>query len=191
MLVAIAYKLGRRGTGGSRVTQADIAAAVNAARGYLSDHPDEARYTDSPATARLTGGLRVRVEGPAGLAIDTDMPRGVGGTDSAPSPGWLLRAAHAACDASLIALRAAELGVELARLEVTIDSESDDRGILGLADEIPAGPLTSRVRVLVAAPGTPSERLEELVEWGISHCPVDEAVRRAVPVTVEVTIAPT
>jgi uncharacterized OsmC-like protein len=60
------------------------------------------------------------------------MSTGVGGAATAPSPGWLLRASHVACDATLIAMRAAEEGVELSRLEVAVDSESDDRGILGM-----------------------------------------------------------
>jgi hypothetical protein len=39
-------------------------------------------------------------------------------------------------------MRAAELGIPLQRLEVTVDSESDDRGILGMDEAIPAGPLS-------------------------------------------------
>ena len=60
---------------------------------YLTEHPDEARYTDSLATARVESGLRVVVDGPAGERLETDMPAGVGGAGSAPSPGWFLRAA--------------------------------------------------------------------------------------------------
>jgi hypothetical protein len=40
--------------------------AVAHASAYLTDHPDEARYRDSPATARITSGLRVTVTGPGG-----------------------------------------------------------------------------------------------------------------------------
>jgi uncharacterized OsmC-like protein len=97
-----------------------------------------------------------------------------------------LRAAHAACDATLIAMRAAEEGIELSRLEVTVDSESDDRGLLGMDDSTPAGPLSTRVRITVAAAGVPEEKLRELVSWAREHSPVDEAMLRAVPVSVEV-----
>src|SRR5690349_8010747 len=116
-----------------------IGDAVARAGAYLTDHPDEARYRDSAATARLSDGLVVTVTGPAGEALTTDMPVGTGGTASVPSPGWYLRAAAASCVASLI--RAASTGTNIGAIEVTVDSESDDRGILGLDDSIPAGAL--------------------------------------------------
>jgi uncharacterized OsmC-like protein len=163
-----------------------IGEAIRTAREYLSAHPDEAGYADSPATARVESGLRVAVDGPDGARIATDMPPSVGGGGSAPSSGWLLRAGHAACVATLIAMRAADLDVRLGHLEVTVDSDSDDRGILGIDERIPAGPLRTRVRVSIAADGVLRETLNEIVEWGWRHCPVDDAVRRAVPVTVEI-----
>src|SRR6266567_2793844 len=73
----------------------DVRTALEGAVAYLSEHPEEARYTDSEATATLEEGLRVRVEGPGGLSVVTDMPQGVGGGGAGPSPGWLLRAALA------------------------------------------------------------------------------------------------
>jgi uncharacterized OsmC-like protein len=83
-------------------------------------------------------------------------------------------------------MRAAELGVPLQSLEVTVESESDDRGLLGMDDAIPAGPLSSRIRVRIAAAGVDPQRLRELVEWADHHSPVTDAIRRAVPTTVEV-----
>jgi uncharacterized OsmC-like protein len=89
----------------------------------------------------------------------------------------------------MIALRAAQEGVALTTLEVTVDSESDDRGLVGVDDTVPAGPLTSRTRVRIAAPGALPERLQAIVRWGDAHSPVADAVGRAVPRTVEVEIA--
>ena len=119
----------------------EIGDALRGARAYLTEHPDEARYRDSAATARLDRGLAVTVDGPDGAVLRTDMPPSIGGGGAAPSPGWYLRAAHAACVATLVAMRAAEEGVALDRLEVVVDSESDDRGITGARDAVPAGPL--------------------------------------------------
>ena len=164
-----------------------IRTALEGASAYLTANPSEARYTDSAAVATLGDGLRVRVSGPAGEAVATDMAPSVGGSGSAASPGWLLRAAQASCVVTLIAMRAALDGVALERLEVTVDSESDDRGILGLDPAIPAGPLRSRVRV-VAKGDASRQRLDEIVRWGIDHCPVCDAVKRAVPINVEVEI---
>jgi uncharacterized OsmC-like protein len=163
-----------------------IRESIENARQYLSEHPDEARYGDHPATAVIENGLRCRVEHATGAALVTDMPGAVGGEGSAPTPGWFARAAQASCDGTLIAMRAAELGVPLQSLEVTVDSESDDRGLLGMDDAIPAGPLSSRIRVRIAAAGVDPQRLRELVEWADHHSPVTDAIRRAVPTTVEV-----
>lgn len=170
------------------MSQEHIRDSINKAIAYLADHPDEARYTDSPATAVIEEGLRCRVEGPAGRQAVTDMPGSVGGAGSAPSPGWLARAAQASCDATLIAMRAAQEGISLKLLEVTVDSESDDRGLLGMNDSIPAGPLRSRIRVRIAADGVEPQQLRRLVEWADHHSPVTDGCRRAVSTTVDVEV---
>ena len=166
----------------------EIGDAIAGAIEYLSEHPEEARYTDSEAVASLTGGLRVTVRDQAGHTIDTDMPKGVGGDESAPSAGWLFRAALAACDVTLIAMRAAMLGVELTEVQVAIDSESNDHGILGIDESVPAGPLSVRTRVRLGARNTEEESLRDLVEWAIAHCPVCDATKRAVPMTTEIEV---
>jgi uncharacterized OsmC-like protein len=166
---------------------AQIRTAIEAASAYLTEHPDEARYTDSLATARVTSGLRVRVDGPNGELLETDMPAAVGGAGSTASPGWYLRASVAACVASLATMRAAQLGLEDFGCEVDVDSESDDRGILGLDASVPGGPLSLRIRLRLRAGGVGLERLEELAVWAVEHCPASDAIRRAVPVHIEVT----
>src|SRR6478609_3019372 len=105
---------------------AAIRNALEAASAYLTAHPDEAAYTDSPATATLENGLRVQVVGPDGAALVTDMPASVGGAASAPSAGWLLRAAEAGCVTTLIAMRAAMRGVSPPTVSVVVDSKCDD-----------------------------------------------------------------
>jgi uncharacterized OsmC-like protein len=167
------------------MTSEHIRQSIGAAVGYVSSHPYEARYQDSAATATIEDGLRVRVRGPGTLSIVTDMPASVGGADSAPSPGWLLRAAEASCVATLIAMRAASLDIEVHGLDVTVDSISDDRGILGIDPGVPAGPLSSRVAVVVRS-RAPRADLEAIVQWSVDHCPVIDAIRRSIPVTVEI-----
>jgi uncharacterized OsmC-like protein len=138
--------------------------------------------------ARLTSGLIVDVAGPGLERMQTDMPRGLGGTGSVPSPGWFLRAAAASCVASLIAIRAAALSVDLPPngIEVIVDSESDDRGILGLDDDIPAGALSMKVSVSIGTNAADRAGFEEIVRWAVEHCPVTDTVRRAVPIEVEI-----
>ena len=167
----------------------EIRQAIAAATDYLAKNPAEARSTDSAAIATLVAGLVVRVDGPSDTSISTDMVTSVGGTATAPSPGWLLRAAEASCVATLIAMRAAMLGITLDTLEVTVDSESDDRGILGIDEAVPAGPLRGRVAVRLTATRVDPATLEEMAHWGVKHCPVCDALERPVPLTTEVTTA--
>ena len=164
-----------------------IRQAIQAATEYLAQHPENARSTDSVASATLVDGLVVRVTGPGGASIATDMVPSVGGTATAPSPGWLLRAAEASCVATLIAMRAAMLGITLDALDVSVDSESDDRGLLGIDETVPAGPLTGRISVRLTAAGVEPAKLDEIARWGVVHCPVCDALERHVPVAIEVT----
>ena len=167
----------------------EIGDAVARASAYLGEHPDEARYRDSAAVARLGRNLRVDVTGPGGEAIATDMPRGIGGQAAVPSPGWLFRAATASCVASLIGIRAATIGIDLeagAGVVVTVDSESDDRGILGLDDGIAAGALSVKVIVRFSGADIGSEARQALARWALDHCPVADTVARPVPIELEV-----
>ena len=156
---------------------------------YLNENPKDALSNDPPITAVMESGLRCRATGEDGESIVTDMPEAIGGGGTAPSPGWLSRAALATCDATRIALHAAQLGVTLDTLVVTADSVSDDRGLLGLDKSVPAGPLSLRTRVTIGAEGVSEAVLREIVDFAVTHSPVADGCRRATPSTVEVKIA--
>jgi uncharacterized OsmC-like protein len=156
---------------------------------YLSNNPKDALCDDPPITAVMEEGLRCRATGDNGEIVVTDMPDAVGGGGSAPSPGWLSRAALATCDATRIALHAAHEGVALDTLQVTVDSVSDDRGLFGLDDAVIAGPLSVRTHVTIGAAGIAEEVLREIVAFALAHSPVADACRRATPTKVEIEIA--
>ena len=166
----------------------EIRTKLQGAIDYLNANPADARYTDSVAVARLVDieGLKVSVEGPDRAQITTDMPTSVGGTNTSASPGWYLRAAEASCVATLIAMRAAHQGLTLDVVEVTVDSESDDRGITGADDSVPGGPLSARVAVRLRSESADSATLTAIANWAVDHCPVTDAVKRAIPLTLEV-----
>jgi uncharacterized OsmC-like protein len=172
----------------SPVTTDDIARAVQAATAHLRAHPEDGRVADRAATVVLEQGLRCRATDPLGRAVVTDMPADLGGADTGPTPGTLLRMALGACAATTLAMRAASEGIPLERVEVVVSSESDHRGLLGL-DQVDAGPLELRLRYRLEAPGVPAERLAALVEWAERHSPVSTAARRELPVAVEVDLA--
>jgi uncharacterized OsmC-like protein len=159
--------------------------AIETASGHLREHPDAAIGTDAAATAVREEGLRVRVEGPRGQVI-TDMSESVGGGATAPTPGWLLRAALASCDATVVTQEAARDGIELTDLTVTVESESDFRGVLGVDDTVHPGPLAVRVRIEVQARDATEDQLREVVERAESRSPVRDAIARAVSMTTEI-----
>lgn len=165
-----------------------IAAADRTAIEHLQSHPESGACTDSSARAVLTEGLRTEVEGPDGQHIVSDMPPGVGGQSSAPSPGWYFRAAVASCTATIIAIRAAAVGIALSRLEVEVVSQSDDRGMLGVDDAVPAGPVRSRMDIVIAADGADPKAVRELADWGVAHSPMADAFRRSVPMDVAIAV---
>lgn len=169
----------------TRTGAAAVAAAVTSARDYLGEHPENAVGMDPEARARLGPNLTTIVEGPNGWRVQTGMATAVGGDASGPSPGWVMRAALASCDAVLIAMQCAEEGVILRRLETEVSSESDDRGLLGGIDA-PAGPLGVHTLVHADAEGVSTSELEAIVERALRRSPVSDALRRAVPVEVEV-----
>ena len=86
-------------------------------------------------------------------------------------------------------MRAAQLGIALSHLEVTVDSISDDKGLLGMDEETFAGPYSVRMKICIGAEGVDAETLHEIIAWTERHSPVADAIRRAVPTVVEVEIA--
>lgn len=156
----------------------------------FAERPTAAGRHGLQATARLIDGLRFAVRDPKGVVAHTDMAAPLGGTGTAPSPGTLLRAAMAACTATAIAMRAARQDIVLHTLEVTVESDSDVRGLLGM-DGVAAGFSALRARVRLGSPSASAEQLREIATWGDAHSPVCCTVREPPRFTVAVEIART
>jgi uncharacterized OsmC-like protein len=159
--------------------------AIETASGKLAEHPEMAVGTDAAATAVHEQGLRFRVDGPNG-AITTDMSESVGGGASAPTPGWLMRAALAACDATTVAMEAARDGIELSELTVSVESDTDFRGVLGVNGSPHPGPLTVRVRIELGAADATDDQLREIVRRAEERSPVRDALVREISMSTEV-----
>jgi uncharacterized OsmC-like protein len=170
------------------MSSATIAAALDGLSKTIAANPEKARAKYAPATATIVDGLKCRVTGPAGESIETDMPAPMGGAGASPNPGWYFRAAMAACCSTVIAQRAARLGIELTRLEVTVAGDGDNRGMLGLDDSVSAGHAAIRTDVQISARNASAETLRELVQWANDHAPVGRTVRDATPNTLNVHV---
>jgi uncharacterized OsmC-like protein len=99
----------------------------------------------------------------------------------------MLRAALAACDATTVAMEAARDGVELTDLTVTVDSDSDFRGVLGVDDSVHPGPLEVRVRIRLMADNASDDQLRKIAQRAESRSAVRDALARAVSRTTEIT----
>jgi uncharacterized OsmC-like protein len=62
-----------------------------------------------------------------------------------------MRAALASCTGTVIAMRAAKLGIELEKLDVSVESQSDNRGLLGLDAGVSAALTGLRALVHISA----------------------------------------
>ena len=154
-----------------------IKAAIDSLSSAITADPAKARGKNLPATARLVEDLKCELRGPYNEQLFTDMPPAMGGGASAPNPGWLLRAALASCTATVIGMRAAKLGMTLSNVEVTVETDSDLRGILGLDEGVSAGHGPVRIKVRIGAAAVPAKILREIVEWAEAHSPVSCTVK--------------
>src|SRR2546423_3345070 len=128
-----------------------IATALDTVTAAIKAIPEKARAKYAPATATLADGLKCSVTGPSGETIVTDMTKAMGGNASAPNPGWYFRASIAACCSTAIAMNAARRGINLTTLEVTVEADGDNRGILGMDESVSAGHAALRTNVTISA----------------------------------------
>jgi uncharacterized OsmC-like protein len=158
-----------------------IATALETVTATITANPEKARAKYAPATATLADGLKCKVTGPSGETIVTDMGKAMGGEASAPNPGWYFRASIAACLSTAIAMNAARRGINLTALEVTVEADGDNRGILGMDETVSAGHAALRTSVKIAAGNATPEQLADVVRFSEAHAPVGCTVRDAPP----------
>ena len=76
------------------------------------------------------------------------------------------------CAATGIASRAARLGITLSTLEVSVQGETDLRGLLGLDPSVSAAITNQVMKVRIASSDATPEVLRDIVEWAEAHSPV-------------------
>lgn len=109
---------------------------------------------------------------------ESDLSAAFGGEQSASGPGTQLRAALGACMAMGYRLRAAERGVELTSVTVTIEADGDVLGMLEPDAGVPPGYLEIRCHVEIESPA-PREVIEAIVDAGDRLSPLLDVIGRA------------
>jgi uncharacterized OsmC-like protein len=122
------------------------------------------------------------------FVVDAGEPAILLGSDTGPNPAEYLLHALAACLTTSLVYVAAARGVELTRVESTLEGDMDMQGALGLSDDYRNG--FERIRVSFRVAGNaPEEKLREIVERAQQRSAVFDMVTNGVPVTVDVATA--
>lgn len=131
--------------------------------------------------ATITDGLACRFSD-GSHAIEIDMPEAIGGTGTAPSPGYFGRAAICSCIAIGIKMTATREKMALDTVSVSIEQDFDNRGVLGMpgASAVPAD---TRITIKIASSAPPIE-VEALVHRALRIDPWYLSFQNAQPVHV-------
>ena len=142
--------------------------------------PLKEQYRAQPDAARIT--LRAQgLEADSPMACSVDLGRalyaaqahaGVGGSGTAACSGDLLLGALAACAQLTAQMVAANMGIAVERLAVTVEGDLDLRGTLGVDPAVPVGFEAIRTRFEVVAPDASEEQLTKLRDRAERYCVV-------------------
>jgi hypothetical protein len=157
-----------------------IKEAIDSLSSAITADPAKARGKNLPATARLIEGLKCELRGPYneraafhGHAAGDGRRRGW--------PQFRMAAARRAgvvhCDRDRDAR--GQLGMTLGNVEVTVETDSDLRGILGLDVNVSARHAAMRMKVKISAPGQPAG----------AHSPVSCTVKQKPHCSLEIEVA--
>ena len=150
-----------------------------------TQRPDKAR-AHTKGTAQVLDGLGCRYE-EEGTEIAIDMPFAIGGQNEGPSPGFFGRAALSSCVAIGIKMMATREDIALDQVNVRIDQDWDNRGVLAVG----GAETVARASTLVIDLLGPAskEALTHLVSRALEVDPWFLAYRDAQPLDVSVCVA--
>ena len=164
--------------------------------------PIRQRYRDDPAGAvevlrvRGAGGdladplhCVVALESAPGALLRAGAHPAVGGDGDVPCSGELLLAALAACQETTMRMVAANMGVDLEKLEISVEGDWDPRGTLAMGKEFPIGITAVRVHTHVVVRGDErEERAQRLLRSAERYCVVLSKLQAGVPVASTFTL---
>ncbi len=115
-----------------------------------------------------------------------DAPPGLGGTDKGPSPLLAILASIGGCIIAVIRFWAEIMDIKIESLTVNSRGHINLGGIFGIGDKLPGyDKLEPVIRIKADAP---KEKVQELVDTALAHCPVITNFKGATPITPKVQI---
>jgi len=140
----------------------EIKNAMERTRTVFTARPDKAQMAKVSVTT-WQDGLRCLTK-EDGFEISTDMPGPIGGENTAPSPGALVRAALGSCSVIGYAMLFAKNGIPFSALSVRVEGELNMRGPDGI-DGTPAGLANVRCIIELESPAEEAEINRILDKW--------------------------
>ncbi|MEM6554912.1 MAG: OsmC family protein [Pseudomonadota bacterium] len=117
--------------------------------------------------------------------IMVDVGKAMGGQDAGPSPSTVLRAAFSSCLAIGIKLWASRLEVPMEHITVTVETDVDARGQLGVCEHARTGFEAIRIAIAVRSDAD-RQAVEEVIETSLQHSPLMDVFRN--PQTLETAL---
>jgi uncharacterized OsmC-like protein len=115
--------------------------------------------------------------------IRMDEPSALGGTDTAPNMVEVVLGAYGCCLTTGYVMNAAQRGIKLEGVEVSLKGDLDLRGFFGLSDNVPPGYTDVRVDVTINAPGATPQQVKDLHDHVQKTSPVGCILCRPLNVT--------
>jgi len=122
-----------------------------------------------------------------GHIVKSDYPEPAGGENLAPNPVELLLSAMASCIEAAFSEFAEYEGLNIHSISVDIQGKLDLRGLFMVDDTIDAGFQDLAYTFRIETPDPP-EKVKELAEKVVAHCPVVDSLRRPIDVRGEIEI---
>jgi uncharacterized OsmC-like protein len=158
--------------------------------------PIRQRYLDSPdgsVEVLSVHGGRSNLADPLHVVVSLDSSPdvlvrsgahpAVGGDGDVPCSGDLLLAALAACQETTLRMVAANMGIDLEELEISVEADWDPRGTLAMGKEFPIGITAIRAHTRVVVCGDErEERAARLLHSAERYCVILQTLQAGVPV---------
>jgi len=117
-----------------------------------------------------------------GFSFAIDEPESLGGTNSGPNPVELVLASLAGCINVVVHMAAAEQGVNIRGLRLTVEGYLDPSRLMGSPTDQRAGFSTIALTAEVDSDASAQE-IDEVLRIAESRCPVADNLNNATPVT--------
>ena len=145
----------------------NISSALERNRRAFVRSPAVAQDSTHTRTTSASGFVTVSREGTSELTCG--MPKIMGGTGTAPTPGVYGRACLASCIAIGIRIAAETRGVPVGEITVDLSMDWDNRGIFGM-DGVSAGPRNIQLQITLDSTA-PENTLHDVVAEGLKNDP--------------------